>query len=112
MENVAAAIALAATDDRAARRIHNVCEEPSFSELEWAWKIAREMGWEGEFVTSSFENLTNSVGDLLAIFDLVHDPHLHVVHDQSQSCRMTDIVQRLRNIQSECPLHNQFHLKR
>jgi nucleoside-diphosphate-sugar epimerase len=47
--NVAAAIALAATDDRAARRIYNVCEEPSFSELEWARKIAREMGWKGEF---------------------------------------------------------------
>jgi len=47
--NVAAAIALAATDDRAARRIYNVCEEPSFSELEWAEKIAREMQWKGEF---------------------------------------------------------------
>src|SRR5713101_5491215 len=35
VENVAAAIALAATDDRAERRIYNVCEEPSFSELEW-----------------------------------------------------------------------------
>jgi nucleoside-diphosphate-sugar epimerase len=44
VENVAAAIALAATDDRAARRIYNVCEEPSFSELEWARKIASEMG--------------------------------------------------------------------
>jgi nucleoside-diphosphate-sugar epimerase len=50
VENVAAAIALAATDDRAARRIYNVCEEPSFSELEWAQKIANEMQWEGEFV--------------------------------------------------------------
>jgi nucleoside-diphosphate-sugar epimerase len=50
VENVAAAIALAATDDREARRIFNVCEEPSFSELEWARKIATEMRWEGEFV--------------------------------------------------------------
>ena len=50
VENVAAAVALAATDDRAARRIFNVCEEPSFSELEWARKIAGEMQWEGEFV--------------------------------------------------------------
>jgi len=50
VENVAAAIALAATDDRAARRIFNVCEEPSFSELEWERKITSEMGWEGEFV--------------------------------------------------------------
>jgi nucleoside-diphosphate-sugar epimerase len=49
VENVAAAIALAATDDRAARRIYNVCEEPSFSELEWARKIATAMRWEGDF---------------------------------------------------------------
>ena len=53
--NVAAAIALAATDDRAARRIYNVCEEPSFSELEWARKIANEMRWEGEFVVLPVE---------------------------------------------------------
>jgi nucleoside-diphosphate-sugar epimerase len=50
VENVAAAIALAATDDRAARRIYNVCEEPSLSELEWARKIASEMHWEGQLI--------------------------------------------------------------
>jgi nucleoside-diphosphate-sugar epimerase len=50
VENVAAAIALAATDDRAAGRIYNVCEEPSFSELEWSRKIASEMHWDGEFM--------------------------------------------------------------
>ena len=50
VENVAAAIARAATDDRAAGRIFNVCEEPSFSELEWAKKITSEMRWDGEFV--------------------------------------------------------------
>ena len=50
VENVAAAIALAATDDRAARRIYNVCEEPSFSELEWGSKIASEMRWKGQCV--------------------------------------------------------------
>lgn len=55
VENVAAAIALAATDDRAARRIYNVCEEPSFSELEWTRKIAGEMRWEGEFVVLPVE---------------------------------------------------------
>ena len=48
--NVAAAIALAATDTRASRRIYNVCEEPPFSELDWAQRIAREMQWDGEFV--------------------------------------------------------------
>jgi nucleoside-diphosphate-sugar epimerase len=55
LENVAAAIALAAIDERAARRIYNVCEEPSFSELEWARKIASEMRWEGEFVVLPVE---------------------------------------------------------
>jgi nucleoside-diphosphate-sugar epimerase len=55
VENVVAAIALAVTDDRAARRIYNVCEQPSFSELEWARKIAHEMKWEGEFLVLSVE---------------------------------------------------------
>src|SRR5258706_10843813 len=55
VENVAAAIAVAATDDRAERRIYNVCEEPSFSELEWARKIASEMRWKGEFVVLPVE---------------------------------------------------------
>ncbi len=55
VENVAAAIVLAATDDRAARTIYNVCEEPSFSELEWARKIASEMQWQGEFVVLPLE---------------------------------------------------------
>ena len=55
VENVAAAIALAATDDRAAGRVYNVCEEPAFSELQWAQKIAGEMGWQGEFVVLPVE---------------------------------------------------------
>jgi nucleoside-diphosphate-sugar epimerase len=50
VENVAAAIALAAVDERAARRIYNVCEQPCFSELEWARKIASAMLWDGDFV--------------------------------------------------------------
>jgi nucleoside-diphosphate-sugar epimerase len=50
VENVAAAIALAATDERAAGRIYNVCEEPAFSELEWAQKITDAMDWEGSFL--------------------------------------------------------------
>lgn len=49
VENVAAAIALAAVDDRAAGRIYNVVETPCFSELEWARKIAAAAGWDGEF---------------------------------------------------------------
>lgn len=50
VENVAAALALAATSERAARRIYNVAERPAFSELEWARKIAAATGWSGEFI--------------------------------------------------------------
>src|SRR5215470_3274018 len=50
VENVAAALDLAATDDRAAGRIYNVAEQPAYSELEWARKIAASACWRGEFV--------------------------------------------------------------
>jgi nucleoside-diphosphate-sugar epimerase len=33
-----------------------VCEEPSFSELEWARKIAAEMRWDGNFVMLPLEH--------------------------------------------------------
>ncbi len=49
-ENVAAAIALAAGAKRALGRVYNVCEEETFSELEWAKKVAALAGWKGEFV--------------------------------------------------------------
>jgi nucleoside-diphosphate-sugar epimerase len=41
VENVAEAIALAATDERAAGRVYNVGEEPALSESEWVRRIAR-----------------------------------------------------------------------
>jgi nucleoside-diphosphate-sugar epimerase len=50
VENIAAAIALVAVDDRAAGRIYNVAETPAFSEMAWARKIAGATGWTGEFV--------------------------------------------------------------
>jgi nucleoside-diphosphate-sugar epimerase len=50
VDNVAAAISLAATDERSARRIYNVCEEPAFSELEWARKIGAASEWTGQLV--------------------------------------------------------------
>ena len=48
VENVAEAIAVAATDDRAAGRIYNVAEQPSYSELEWTQKVAAAAGFNGE----------------------------------------------------------------
>lgn len=50
VENVAHAIALAATSDQAAGRIYNVCEEPTLSELAWQTKIAEQLKWSGKFV--------------------------------------------------------------
>jgi nucleoside-diphosphate-sugar epimerase len=50
VDNVAAAIALAAVSGQAAGRVYNVAERPSFSEFEWARKIAAATGWDGEFV--------------------------------------------------------------
>jgi nucleoside-diphosphate-sugar epimerase len=49
VENVAAAIALAAVSDRAAGRIYNVGEADALTELEWARRIAAALQWNGEF---------------------------------------------------------------
>jgi nucleoside-diphosphate-sugar epimerase len=50
VENVAAAVALAVTDDRAAGRVYNVGEEPTPTEREWVGQIAAAAGWSGEIV--------------------------------------------------------------
>ena len=48
VENVAGAIALAAMSDRAANRVYNVAEPESYSEMEWARRVAKVVGWTGE----------------------------------------------------------------
>ena len=50
VEDVGAAVALAATSPHAAGRVYNVCEAESFGELDWARKIAAATNWSGEFV--------------------------------------------------------------
>lgn len=50
VDNVAHAIACAATSEKSAGRIYNVCEEPTYSELEWQKMIARQANWSGKFV--------------------------------------------------------------
>jgi nucleoside-diphosphate-sugar epimerase len=50
VENVAHAIALAATSERAVGRVYNVCEEPALSELEWQTRIAAQAKWPGRIV--------------------------------------------------------------
>jgi nucleoside-diphosphate-sugar epimerase len=57
VENVAAAIALAAVSEQASGRVYNVAERPAFSELEWARKIASATGWNGEFIVLPREQM-------------------------------------------------------
>jgi nucleoside-diphosphate-sugar epimerase len=52
VDNVAAAIALAVTDERAAGRIYNVCEPITFTWAEWVGKISQAAGWHGTIVTA------------------------------------------------------------
>ncbi len=50
VENVAAAIALAAVSEAAARRIFNIAEQPALSEKEWAERIGEIAGWQGRVI--------------------------------------------------------------
>ena len=51
VEDVAAAIALAAGDDRAAGRVHNVGEAVALTEADWVRAIGEAAGWQGQVVT-------------------------------------------------------------
>lgn len=50
VENIAAAVALAVTDDRSAGRVYNVAEPDALTEAEWVRAIGRVAGWGGEVV--------------------------------------------------------------
>jgi nucleoside-diphosphate-sugar epimerase len=50
VEDVAAAIALAATDPRAAGRVYNVGEAVALTEAEWVRAVGEAAGWQGEVV--------------------------------------------------------------
>lgn len=50
VENVAAAIAHAATDSRAAGRIYNVADATPTATADWVRKIAQLAGWKGEIL--------------------------------------------------------------
>jgi nucleoside-diphosphate-sugar epimerase len=52
VENVAAAVALAVTDPRAAGRIYNLGEIPTLSIKEWIREIGQVAGWNGHVVTA------------------------------------------------------------
>lgn len=61
VDNVAEAIALAATDSQAAGRVYNVADAEAFTEREWALMIGRTAGWTGEVVTKPKEELPADV---------------------------------------------------
>lgn len=50
VEDVAAAVALAAGDERASGRVYNVAYPNAYTETEWVRRIARVHGWEGDVV--------------------------------------------------------------
>jgi len=51
VEDVAAAIALAASDERAKGRVYNVAQPAAYSETEWARLVADAHGWQGEIAS-------------------------------------------------------------
>jgi nucleoside-diphosphate-sugar epimerase len=61
VENVAAAIAQAVTDARAANRIYNLGEGDALSESEWARSIGQAAGWSGEIVAVPEDALPQSM---------------------------------------------------
>jgi nucleoside-diphosphate-sugar epimerase len=55
VENVAAAIALAAVSERAAGRIYNVAEPHALTELAWTESAARAANWDGRIIVTPAE---------------------------------------------------------
>ena len=61
VEDVAAAIALAAADERAAGRVYNVAQPEAYSEARWAQMVADAHGWRGDVVTVPHEIMPESM---------------------------------------------------
>jgi nucleoside-diphosphate-sugar epimerase len=61
VENVADAIALAVTNERAANRIYNVGEMDALTEADWVRSIGHAAGWNGEIVTLPRDSLPTQI---------------------------------------------------
>ena len=57
VENIAAGIALAIVDDRAAERIYNLGEPEALSMRQWVEVIGKVVGWEGRIIVAPVEQL-------------------------------------------------------
>jgi nucleoside-diphosphate-sugar epimerase len=77
VENVAAAVVLALTDERAAGRIYNVGERDTQTWAEWVRAIGRAAGWGGEVVVVPRERLPESMLP-------VHNTDQHLVTDTTR----------------------------
>ncbi|HYU73481.1 MAG TPA: NAD-dependent epimerase/dehydratase family protein [Ktedonobacteraceae bacterium] len=74
VENVAAAIVLAITNERAAGRIYNVGEARTLTLAEWVRAIANAVGWSGKIVTVPSDHLPpHLVADMDTAQDLLVD---------------------------------------
>jgi len=76
VEDVATAVLLAVSEDKAAGKIYNVAELRAFSEAEWIEKIAKVTGWKGNIVTVESEQLpetTRNTADLRQDFVIDSD---------------------------------------
>ncbi|HET6312245.1 MAG TPA: NAD-dependent epimerase/dehydratase family protein [Chloroflexia bacterium] len=73
VENIADAIALAATDERAAGRTYNVGEPDALSEAEWVAQIAAVVGWPGRIIEVPAHHLP-----------LAFNPDQHLVADTTR----------------------------
>lgn len=71
VEDVAAAIALAATDERAAGRVYNVGERESRSWAEWVRDIGHAAGWSGGILEGPLESVAEDLR-----LGANHDQHL------------------------------------
>jgi nucleoside-diphosphate-sugar epimerase len=61
VEDVAAAIALAAADERASGRVYNVAQPGAYSEAQWARIVSDAHGWRGEILAVPTEALPESM---------------------------------------------------
>lgn len=68
--NVAAAVALALVDSRAAGRVYNVGEKSALTEQQWVEQIGKVAGWAGEVVQVPLEDLP---GHLRQPFDFRYE---------------------------------------
>lgn len=65
VENVAPAIALAAVNEKATRRIYNVGEVQAFTQEEWVRQIAQAAGWYGRIIVVPPERVSGELMDAM-----------------------------------------------